>query len=152
MGLFDFLFKKPVIVNDALFGELRFINTRDKAMNFFEAYTFFQPSNGNIEIHIEGNLPGPDEEQKQFFVALQEDYDKYIPQIQTAIETEFRHWEKDFTIKHFKQEFTPVFLEIPRFNQERSIWSISFDTTNGKGHEIVVYFHDGEIDEVVIDG
>ncbi|WP_186774641.1 hypothetical protein [Chitinophaga pinensis] len=55
-------------------------------------------------------------------------------------------------IKNFREEFTPVFLEIPRFNQERSIWSISFDTTNDKGHEIVVYFHDGEIDEVVIDG
>lgn len=152
MGLFDFFFRKPVVINDELFGELRFVDTSDAAMNFFEGYAFFKPTNGNIEIHVEGNLPGPDEEQRQFYRSLQQDYDKYIPQIQAAIETEFRHWKENFTIKHFREEFTPVFIEIPRFNEERSIWSISFETTHDKGHQVAVYFHEGEIDEIVIDG
>lgn len=67
MGLFN-LFKKPIIFQDDVFGELRYMGSKD---GFFEGEGFFSPTKIKTGYTIDGDLSGPTYNQKQFYKEVQ---------------------------------------------------------------------------------
>src|SRR5437764_13854767 len=100
MGLFN-LFKKPTKIQNEFFGELRFVNFRHPAENYFEAQGFFAPTQNVTELLIQANVEGPTADQKAFYTDLQNNFEQYVQKIKPLIEGEFRNWKEDFEIKDF---------------------------------------------------
>ncbi|QHS58221.1 hypothetical protein [Chitinophaga agri] len=152
MGLFSFLFKKPPVIQDDLFGALRVVDEGKDGYYMFEGNTFFGPANGEIGILIGSFSPTPTLSQKKFFTTLQQQYDRYVPHMQTRIESEFRKWKQHFTVQDFKAEFIPDFLDIPAFDTIDDVWSLSFTTIHDGNHTLTFRFRNNEITEMHVDG
>jgi hypothetical protein len=151
MGLFN-LFKKPSILLDDFFGELRFMDFKDSSKNYFEGKGYFQPTNNETEYLILADINGPTDSQKDFYKKLQSNFSEYIEKIKPLIEEEFRNWKEDFTIKDFNNEFNLVCITIPRFDIVPLIWDMAFTTIHDLNHNITIEFVDNEPNQIQIDG
>src|SRR6185436_13080470 len=115
MGLFN-LFKKPTLIQDDFFGQLRFMDFKDSSKNYFEGKGLFKPTNNETEYLIQGDLEGPTEAQKEFYIKLQNNFEQYVQKMKPLIEDEFRNWKEDFQINDFNNEFNLVCINIPRLD------------------------------------
>jgi hypothetical protein len=153
MGLFDFFkFKPSPLIEDAFFGQLRFMDFKDPRKNYFEGSGLFTPTGQQIEYFIEANLPGPTLAQQQFYQALQDKYADYVIRIQPLIIDEFRNWQPDFKIQNFTDEFTLLSVTVPRLSTSSAAWDMSFSTVHDANHDITIYFLDEQPTSILIDG
>jgi hypothetical protein len=151
MGLFNF-FKKPTLIQDAFFGELRFVDFKDTSKNYFEGKGYFAPTNNHTEYFINADKEGPTAQQKQFYTDLQSNFSDYIQKITPLIEGEFRNWKEDFVIKDFTKEFELVCITIPRLDLKPLVWDMAFTTVHDADHHITIDFIDDQPQGVLIDG
>ncbi|MBL0135488.1 MAG: hypothetical protein IPP79_16715 [Chitinophagaceae bacterium] len=151
MGLFS-LFKKPVIVQDDLFGRLQFIDSKDPSNNYFEGAGFFEPTQCDTEYLIQADIEGPTDEQRQFYLDLQANFEQYVEKITPLIEGEFQNWREDFKITNFTEEFTLVCITIPRQDTYPLIWDMAFTTIHDLDHHVTIDFIGKEPNGVLIDG
>ena len=93
MGIFS-LFKKSTIVQDDFFGELRYMDFKDKTKGYFEGKGLFAPTKVEIEYLIEADKSGPTDEQKEFYRDLQRNFEQYTQKIKLLIEDEFAPGKK----------------------------------------------------------
>src|SRR5882724_9296885 len=129
MGLFNFIFGKPVIIENSFFGQMRFAgNKKDFTKSYFECSRYFKPKNDVIEIHMSAGVEGPSQKQIEFFENLENNYTEISNSITPLIEEEFRNWKENFKILDFKKEFKPVFLSIPICEEQPIIWEIAFES------------------------
>ena len=152
MGLLDFLFGKTKTVEDDFFGKLFFLEFKDTSKNYFEGRRFFKPSNRDIELAIDGSLPGPTENQKQFFQRIENDYKIVTERACLLIMDEFQNWQPDFQIQNFDQEFLPVHMTIPQIGDKEVVWELAFETNHDRNHAVTITFKDFEATEILIDG
>jgi hypothetical protein len=151
MGLFN-LFKKPTVIQDEFFGQLRFVNFRDPSKNYFEGRGFFAPTNSETEYLIQADIEGPTESQKAFMEELQKQFGLYVEKIKPLIEDEFRNWKEDFEIRDFNKEFKLVCITIPRPDRKPIIWDMAFTTIHDPNHHVTIDFIDREPNGILIDG
>jgi hypothetical protein len=151
MGLFN-LFKKPIKIQDDIFGELRFIDSKDSSKNYFEGKGFFTPTQNDTEFLIKADIEGPTSTQKEFYNELQNNFEQYIQKIKPLIEDEFRNWKENFEIKDFNKEFSLVCLTIPRIEIKPLIWDMAFTTIHDKDHHVTIDFIDRDPNGILIDG
>ena len=153
MGLFDFFKCKPApLIEDAFFGQLRFIDFKDPRKNYFEGSGFFTPTGQQIDYLIEADLPGPTLAQQQFYRALEDKYADYVIRIQPLIIDRFRHWQPNFKIQNFTEEFTLIFVTIPRLSTLSAAWDMSFSTVHDVNHDVTIYFLDEQPTSILLDG
>lgn len=151
MGLFN-LFKKPTIVQDDLFGALRFVGFKDSSKNYFEGKGHFKPTDSITQYLIQADKDGPTDKQKQFYIALQSNFTNYIQKIKPLIEDEFRNWKEGFEIKNFNKEFELVCITIPRLDNKPVMWDMAFTTIHDLNHHITIDFIDDNPTSILIDG
>jgi hypothetical protein len=152
MGLLDFIFGKTQSIEDEFFGKLLFLESKDKTRSYFEGRRHFEPINQKIELAIHADISGPTEEQKKFFRLVEKDYSKVIDNIKPLITDEFRNWKPDFVIHQFEEEFTPVYITIPRDTQKEASWELAFETIHDLNHTITITLKNFEAIEILIDG
>jgi hypothetical protein len=153
MGIFDFLFGKPEIIQDAYFGKLLFAGSKTKVDSYFEGRFNFKPTGKEIELHISADLNGPSNTQKAFVESIQVNYELVRVESNRLIADEFRNWKEDFVIADFDAEFTAVFLSIPRFVEGQKIeWEIAYESVHDLNHMFTVNFEDWQAISVQIDG
>jgi hypothetical protein len=151
MGLFD-LFKKPLTIQHDFFGTLIFMTFKDSTKNYFEGKGKFKPTGDEIEYFVGADLNGPTNDQREFYIKVQDSYDDLISKITPLIEDEFKNWKDDFKVKDFKKEFKLVAVTIPRLNTNVTIWDMSFETIHDDNHQVTVDFKDFEPEGILIDG
>jgi len=149
MGIFDF-FRKPTIIKDELFGELRFVGFKDTSRNYYKGQVRFSPVNETINLIVEGNLPAPTAAQRAFYLNLQKTYFNYIDSIQAAVQEEFKEYSPGTEIRDFNKEFTVTGVTVPRTDQGALLWDISYRTIHNR-LEFTAYFTDDALDTVIFD-
>lgn len=153
MGLFDLFKCKPApLIEDAFFGQLRFMDFADPQKNYFEGSGFFIATGQQIDYLIEANLPGPTLAQQQFYQALQDKYADYVTHIQPLITARFRHRQPDFEIQNFTDEFTLLCVTVPRLSTSPAAWDMSFSTVHDVKHDVTIYFLDEQPTSILLDG
>lgn len=153
MGFWDFIFGKPVIIEDDFFGEMIFNEWPKKpAFNNFECEKYFKPSSQKIGIGINADKIGPTQIQKDFFKEIENNYDLLIQSFIPMIEDEFGNWKENFKIKDFNVEFEPISLIIPRCDQNVKEWTIAFSSIHDLNHEFTFEMKDWIPDFLLIDG
>ena len=151
MSMFN-LFKKPHVIEDAFFGKLRYIGSKDASKGYFEGKGFFMPTNNEIEYLIEADITGPTDRHRIFYQELQDNFKDYIERIRPLIEDEFRNWKEDFRIEDFSKEFTLVCLTIPRPGKTPLTWDMAFTTIHDANHHVTIDFIGNNPDGILIDG
>jgi hypothetical protein len=151
MSLFDF-WRKPPLINDEVFGKLRYISGSKPQDGYFEGKGFFAPVGREIEYVIDSDETGPTKWQKQFYYRTQQNFTLYISLLQPLITVEFRNWKDDFVIQDFDKEFTLEFLSIPREGKQPAEWEIGFTTVHDLNHNVTILFLGEEPKHVTIDG
>lgn len=154
MRLFN-IFKspKPVIVDDALFGPLRFKKVKNRPhKSYLKGKGMFKPTGREIEYFICGNETGPQPEQKEFYQAVQRDFGLITKNIKPLIEDEFRNWQDDFTIRDFNKEFILIAMSIPRQENKPLEWHLSFETIHDSNHQVTVEMNSYVPMGIVFDG
>ena len=154
MGLIEFLFGKNKTIEDDFFGTMTFLGNEKKSSpkNYFECYRFFKPSKDNIEIGIEGDIIGPTQIQKDFFLKIEHNYHQFSIVIAPTIEKRYKEWQPNFKIKDFNKEFKPTYLSIPRCERSPVEWEISFESDLDLNHISRVYMEDFTVKGAYIDG
>ncbi|MBE7169058.1 MAG: hypothetical protein INR73_00615 [Williamsia sp.] len=150
-GLFR-LFKKPTILQDAFWGPLLFVASKDASKNHYEGKGYFSPAKSLIEYIIKAGTEGPTDKQKQFYLDLQADFPAYTHKIKPLIENEFRNWKENFFIKDFNKEFKIVHITIPRLNHGPASWDMVFETVHDANHQVIIDFIEDQPRSVLIDG
>ena len=151
MGLFN-LFKKSVFVQDDLFGRLQFVDFKDSTKNYFEGAGFFAPTQSETDYLIRADIEGPTEEQRQFYLDLQANFEQYVEKITPLIEGEFQNWREDFKITNFTKEFSLVCITIPRQDILPMVWEMAFTTIHDLDHHVTIDFIGNESNGILIDG
>jgi len=129
MGIWNFLFGKPVKTNDAFFGEMLFMEVKiDPAKSYFEGWRHFEPINDNIEVCVSGSLSGPTQVQKDFFRQVENNYALLIRKVIPIVESRFQEWEAEFKTDNFGQKFKPVYIFIPDCVKKPLEWEIAFES------------------------
>lgn len=153
MGLFDFFKRRPaLLIEDAFFGQLRFLDLNDPRQNYFEGSGFFPPTGQQIDYLIEADLPGPTLAQQQFYQALQQKYADYVTRIQPLITERFCHRQPDFRIQNFAAEFTLLSVTVPRLSTLSVAWEMSFSTVHDVNHDVTIYFLDEQPTSLLLNG
>jgi hypothetical protein len=152
MSVFDW-FKKPAAIQDDFWGELRFVDGAKQSEGCFECLKLFSPTASQVSCSIDGELPGPTAAQRSFYQKLEAGFDEYAEKIKPLIEEEFRNWKPAFEIKNFTQEFSLVFVSIPRIvNDTPVLWSVALETIHDRNHTIAIDFTDEYPTNILIDG
>ncbi len=153
MGLLDFIFGKPIKLENDFFGTMLFIEIKkDQSRSYFECRRHFKPSNKIIEIGIDGSVSGPTQKQIDFFKSIEDNYAKFSTTIIPLIEAEFSKQKSGFKIKDFQKEFEPVYLSLPRCESKPFLWEISFESdNNNRNHNFTLTMTDFEAKEIVIE-
>lgn len=152
MGLFDFLLGKTIRIEDNFYGQLLFFSSSKKQGDYFEGRRYFKPSGKIIELAIDADSSGPTHTHKHFFENVERNYADLIKKSEPLICNEFRKWKPDFEILNFNEEFTPVYLEIPKDNNANTKWEIAFETVHDEDHTITITVIDFTPTEILIDG
>jgi len=154
MGFWSFLFGENIRVEDEYFGSLKFVQLKKFDKSYFQGRRLFTPINKELELGIDGELPGPTIAQKEFYRQIEENYHTLIPGIQELITDQFRNWKPEFTIQDFTQEFWLVHLSIPAVEQKEQEpkWELAFETIHDQNHTFTVYMKGFLPDYVHIDG
>lgn len=152
MGLLEFLFGKTKSIEDAFFGRLLFLDSKDKTESYFEGRRHFKPIDKDIDLAIYADFLGPTEQQRKFFSQIEEYYSKLIEKIKPLINDEFQDWQPDFMIKNFEKEFTPIYITIPRLTKKEMKWELAFNTIHDLNHTITITLRNFEPIEILIDG
>lgn len=153
MGLLDFIFKKPVKLENEFFETMLFLeDKKDLLKSYFECRRHFKPSEKIIEIGIDGEASGPTQKQIDFFKSIEDNYSIIVKAISPLIEDEFRNWKEDFKINEFQKEFKPVYLYLPRCENDPKIWEIGFESDHDRNHTFRLTMSDFEVKKILIDG
>jgi hypothetical protein len=132
MGFWDSLFRKPLKISDAFFGEMLFMEVKgDPANSYFECWRFFKPINEEIEVGVSRSLEGPTQIQKDFFTQIESDYAFIIRRIAPLIRGNFQEWKIEFEINSFEKKFNPVYVFIPNCLEKPVVWEIPFESIPG---------------------
>lgn len=153
MGLLDFIFGKPTKLEHEFFGTMLFLEDKKDTLNsYYECRRQFIPSNKIIEIGIIGDVSGPTQKQIDFFKSIEVNYSIIAKAISTLIENEFRNWKYGFKINDFQKEFEPVFLRLPRCENNPIVWEIAFESDHDRNHTFTLTMSDFDAKEILIDG
>lgn len=153
MGLLDFLFGKPIKLDNEFFGTMLFIkDKKDPIKSYFECKKHFAPTGKIIEIVIDGNESGPTQKQIEFFKNIEENFEELSKVIVPLIEDEFGNWKKGFKIANFQKEFEPVYLRLPRCETQPIKWEIAFESEHDRNHVFTITMSDFNAKEILIDG
>ncbi|MCR5886601.1 hypothetical protein LRS06_02190 [Hymenobacter sp. J193] len=140
MGFFDFLFSKPVYLEDKFFGQLQWLG--DKAQTgYSEGKRIFQPTGQVLEFNISAQKTGPTAAHSAFFQWVEAQYPALCGAAGPLITAEFGKWISGFQIQDFEREFTPTFLSIPANAADPlAEWELAFDTVHDQNHTVTVCF------------
>ncbi|RSK44223.1 hypothetical protein [Hymenobacter perfusus] len=153
MKIWEFLFGKPVYVQDAEFGRLQWIATDRKGQGYFEGTRTFGPTGHTLSITLNAPRTGPTAAQRAFWHAIEARYPQLTDAAQVLIEAELRHWKPGFTVHDFQAEFWPVGLDIPALAEGQPVaWELAFETHHDPNHMITVLWRDFAPSVVRIDG
>ena len=143
MGFFSFLFRRPVLIDNAVFGRLQRESLDKRTGNawFVTAELLFEPTGKAIGCYIDANENGPTMAQQSFFRHIEQNYAKLISQLIPIIEDEFRNWQPDFHINDFATEFWLTGISIPEIgNHSQPVtWDWSFETIHDANHMLTFY-------------
>lgn len=135
MGILD-LFRKPLAVDDNVFGSLKLITFKDPAKNYFEGEIVFKPTGHTVELVIEASQATPSAAQKKLYTDVLESYQgltvKMAPLVQKAISRD--------RITNFGKEFRALTLKIFRTSSGPARWEMSFESTDEEGEQFTVEF------------
>ena len=133
MGVFSFLFRRPVLVNDEVFGMLeRKPYGKHNTEFYFHSYTLpFTPTGYEIECEIKGiptaESQAPTEAQRTFFKQIESHYDQLIGLLIPILKDELAEWKPPFDFSNFEKEFRLVYLHIPALDSYPVMWDWSFE-------------------------
>lgn len=146
MGLFDF-FKKPVKIQDEVFGEL----TIDKGF-VSGCDCFFKPLDKNIECLIDAGENGPNEEQRNFYKSIEQNYPLLRQKIVPIMLDTFQNWKEDFEIKDFDSEFSLSSISLPKIDATPVVWQVCYSSIHDD-HDFTIKVVDlNPEDRIAIDG
>lgn len=153
MALLDFIFGKPIKLENEFFGTMLFLEYKKEThKSYFECRRQFVPSNQIIEIGIDGDVSGPTQKQIEFFKSIEDNYSIIVKAISPLIENEFGNWKEGFKINDFQKEFEPVYLHLPRCETKPIVWEIAFESDHDRNHTITLTMSDFDAKEILIDG
>ncbi len=153
MRILNFLFKKPTKFQHHFFGAMEFTeNKKDPDNSHYECKYFFITTDKPTILEIAGNSNGPTEKQVEFIKSIQQNYVTISTEMIELIESEFRNWKEDFTIKDFQKEFEVIHLYLPKCESNPIVWEISFETEHDRNHIITLTMAGFEAKEILIDG
>ena len=153
MSFLKNLFKKPISIKDEFFGNMVFIEVKEKHGNsYFECRRDFSPSQQEIEIGIDGDINVVTQYQKVFFKEIESNYSEISQSIIPLIENQLRNWKPDFEIKNFQNEFHPCHLILPNCKQQPVIWQITFTSKHDENHVFEASITDYTATKMFIDG
>lgn len=153
MGFFDFIFGQPTKLENEFFGTMLFLeDKKDPLESYFECSRHFKPTGKTIEIGIVGDATGPTQKQIDFFKSVENNYSAITKSILPLIEDEFGNWKDGFKINDFQTEFEPVYLQIPRCENNPIVWEIAFESDHDRNHTFTLTMSDFDAKEILIDG
>lgn len=153
MGFWQFLFGKPVKINDPFFGEMHWVEVANNlSVSYFECECHFKPSGEKIGLSVTGTFSGPTQQQRNFFSQVEANYPSLVTRLAPLIEAELGCWMPLRVIQNFIAEFKPVGLNIPACDKLPIAWEIVFDTVHDVNHTVTIGMVDDEPQYVRIDG
>lgn len=149
MGLFDF-FKNDIVIQDEVFGRLKLI--KGKTNNFFFGKQIFVPIENEITIHIATNNDAISNQQREFYLELQINYEEYKTKMIPIIEDTFQNAIENFKISNFDKEFKLIAVLVPDYSEKLLVWNLSFESRHEENHLFTIDFNDYEPIDLQIDG
>jgi|JI6StandDraft_1071083.scaffolds.fasta_scaffold11078_6 hypothetical protein len=147
MGIFDFL--KPKKIQDDFFGELSFSSGKNA---LFEGEKIFLPTGEKIGLTIISDGSTPTQSQRDFYEAIENNYNTIKEKSIPLIIKEFNDWQDNFETKNFDIEFAIESIKIPDLNKSPINWEICYTTIHDKDHWIIINLLSFEPISVMIDG
>ena len=143
MGLFSFLFPRPVFIGDAVFGQLRrdYFDPRTSKASFINEHLLFAPTGRSIGLYLDASVHGPTPAQQAFFRNIEWHYDALIPKLIPVIEAGFQDWIPQFSIRDFAAEFQLTDISIAEIDQPDQLvnWDWSFETVHDANHVVTIH-------------
>lgn len=140
MGFFSFLFRRPVVLEDAFFGKLTQepCDFSESPYCWYAASVLFAPAGAAIECMIDGDSVGPSVAQRAFFQKFEKAYADVLPKITVVAESDSRL--PTHPIIHFESTHHLAGLSIPQLTDAPAEWELWFEPIDNSqwGYTITV--------------
>lgn len=149
------LFKKnpEILIEDIVFGKLKYINRKHSPLGFFSGVVIFKPLNKNVECLINAEITGPTNEQREFYKTVESKYFELIELIKTLVESELRDWNENLKVSDFNKDFELLAISIPQMGSNPIMWDMVFRIVHDEGgHDLTITFKDFTPESTLIDG
>ncbi len=154
--MLDFLFKKfrPLEIEDAFFGRLRYVDVRPEPKSYWEAQRSFPPTGRDIELFIDAPGPEqpPNEHQQRFYTSVEENFSELLAAAEAAILPELESFMGKPVERPFHDDLTMTGFSIPDADLADAEWDMSFDSQSDMSHFITVNFEGLKPTSVAFDG
>lgn len=140
MNFLKLLFKRfePRIIEDEVFGKIRFSKGRLIENSYWETELFFKPISQKISLIIHTGNVQPNKTHHLFFQKLTSKYSIVTQEINPLFEEIFNNRRADFKSNSIEDEFILVGISIPNSNKKPLTWEISFDSKSDQNHMFTV--------------
>lgn len=152
MSILDFLFRnKPWLIKksitDDLFGLMWFNKDKNPEFNHYQGHLFFNPTNSEIDIFIDSDKEGFDQQQKSFYKEIVKNYSEISDKSATKVnEYLSKKQNKPDTAMDFITDFRLFAISISRNPAQK--WSMHFDSEKYGISGITIQFKNWEIVDV----
>ena len=122
--------------------------------SYWETKRLFSPTSRDIELFIDAPGPeqAPDELQRQFFMAVEHDYNKILSTVEAVLRPQFERWTRKPLSAPIWREFILTSFSIPHASLEEAEWDMSIDSKTDANHLFTVTLRGEVATGVSIDG
>jgi len=141
MGFFD-LFKKPITIQDELFGQLTYIKAKDPSKSYFIGSGVFATTKDEIEYYVYADVNGPSSLQREFYKTIESSYDSLVNMMIPVVDNEFKKRGDNHKVKDFNGDFKVMEMYIRSMDKKPYYWEIAFEVIPGDFDQMIVEFED----------
>lgn len=149
MSILDFLFRnKPWLIKksikDDLFGLMWFNKDKNSEFNHYQGHLLFYPTNSEIDIFIDSDKEGFEQQQKSFFNEIVKKYSEISDKSATQVNEYLnKKRNKINSAMDFKNDFRLYAISISRNPAQK--WSLHFDSEKHAISGITIQFKNWDI-------
>ncbi|MDQ4074901.1 MAG: hypothetical protein M3220_01505 [Chloroflexota bacterium] len=114
---------QPTTYVDPVFGTLRF----QPQAGFWEGQILFAPENRVIEVLVEGDEQGPTDAQRDFYRALERQYQALLQPVGDLLYDTYYNWREELPRERIWEEFRLAAILVPNRTTPRAEWELAYE-------------------------
>jgi hypothetical protein len=132
---------KPLVIEDPVFGSLRFMRMPDPRKSYWEVAARFRGlSEAPIELFIDADETGPKDQQRILYARMADKFEVILGLTLVELERAYSQWFQRQPPAELSARFSLESLSVPSMEADTMEWELCFSCSDDSEHLFTVEF------------